>query len=185
MCEDLGNDEMDDVDRKYITFVGPPVPAKGPDIFLKLVDYYNGDKSNFNFKFLLISRKKLSGEKFQMSNLKIFHKEKITDEEIGECFKKSLLTITPYTRATQSSVVLVSYMYGTPVLSSNIDGLRECIDHKKTGYLVELNENIKEWGRGIEYIINNNKELSRNCRKYFVNNFSESNWSKIIPKLLD
>ena len=104
--------------------------------------------------------------------------------EIGNLISSSIAVMTPYKTACQSSTVLTSYMYGTPVISSNIEGLREVIQHRKTGYLVGIEDCAKEWLKGIEFICNNLSMMSKACRKYFVDNFSDANWKKYIPELL-
>jgi glycosyltransferase involved in cell wall biosynthesis len=183
MYEDLGDSNINLQDRKYITFVGLPVPAKNPEKFLEIVKYSN--INGLSFKFLLISRKKIKNPRFyKEKNLEIFYKERISNEEYGELIKKSLAVITPYRRETQSSVILTSYMYGTPVVSSNVGGLPEFVHHRKTGYLVDLNAKIEEWIEGINYIIENFPTMSRNCRKYFEENFSGKNWEKYLNELL-
>jgi glycosyltransferase involved in cell wall biosynthesis len=183
MYEDLGGCDLNLQGRKYITFVGPPVPAKNPGKFLEIVRYSNIKGLGLNF--LLISRKKVKDPRFyKEKNLEIFHKEKISEEEYGELIKKSLAVITPYKRETQSSVILTSYMYGTPVVTSNVGGLPEFVHHKETGYLVDLNAKIEEWVKGINYIIENFPKMSRECRKYFEENFSGKNWEKYLEKLL-
>jgi glycosyltransferase involved in cell wall biosynthesis len=183
MYEDLGDSNINLLERKYITFVGPPVPAKNPEKFLEIVKYSN--MNGLGFKFLLISRKRIKDLRFHKEkNVEIFYKERISDEEYGELIKKSLAVITPYRRETQSSVILTSYMYGTPVVSSNVGGLPEFVHHKETGYLVDLNANTKEWIEGINYVIENFPRLSRNCRRYFEENFSGKNWEKYLDGLL-
>jgi len=183
MYEDLGDSNPSLQDRQYITFVGPPVPAKNPEKFLEIVRYSN--INSLGLTFLLISRKKVKDPRFyKEENLEIFHKEKITDEEYGELIKKSLAVITPYKRETQSSVILTSYMYGTPIVSSNVGGLPEFVHHKETGYLVDLSAKIEEWIEGINYIRENLPTMSRNCRKYFEENFSGKNWEKYLNELL-
>ena len=183
MYEDLGDPNPSLKDREYITFVGPPVPAKNPEKFLEIVKYSNDN--NLNFKFLLISRLKVKDPRFlKQKNLKIFFKERISDEEFGNLIKKSLVVITPYKRETQSSVILTSYMYGTPVVSSNTGGLPEFVIHKETGYLLDVNARAEEWIKGINYVRENFPRLSKNCRKYFVENFSGRNWHKYLDLIL-
>jgi len=183
MYEDLNANINKKYKRKYITFIGPPITAKGPKIFLNVIDKCN--QKNRDLNYLLISRKKITGNNFNKKNLKIFYENKISDLKIGNLLKQSIVTITPYKRATQSSVILVSYMYGTPVLSSNISGLKEVVKHKKTGYLVDDDSDVDEWIKGLDYIIDNNIRLSKNCRNYFLEIFSESNWKKYIDVLLE
>lgn len=182
MYEDLG-DSVSHLDRKYILFMGPPVPAKSPETFLDLADY--SIEHNLGLNFLLITRNDIKDDRYLKSNITIFHKDKISDEEIGYYQKKSLMAITPYKVATQSSVVLTSFMHGTPVISTDIGGLKEVITHLKTGYLLGKSSNIEEWIIGIMFIKNNLKYLSANCRDYFIANFSERNWPKYFLELFN
>jgi glycosyltransferase involved in cell wall biosynthesis len=181
MYEDLG--DVDPLgERKYITFVGPPVPAKGPEIFLKIVDY--AAKHNLGWSFLLISRAKLNDPSFlNKSNLLIFYKKRISDEEYGDLIRRSLVVLTPYKRETQSSVILVSYMYGTPVVSSNVGGLPEFVSQRKTGYLVDKDAPVEEWIEGINYTVKNFSKMAVNCRNCFVENFAGKNWKKYLNVL--
>lgn len=183
MYEDLGNSVEDDQDRKYVTFVGPPVPAKAPETFLDIVDY--SDINNLDLDFLLISNSKIKDSRYyEKVNLKVLYKEKMADEEFGSLIRKSLAVITPYKRETQSSVMLVSYMYGTPVVSANTGGLAEFVSHKETGYLLHADAETEEWIEGINYIQNNLSVMSKNCRNYFVENFSGENWKKYLDDIL-
>lgn len=182
MYEDLGWTRSDIEDRKYITFIGPPVPAKGPETFLEIVEY--SEKHNLSLDFLVISRLKIKSSRYYgKSNLKIFYKEKITDEEIADYMCHSLMTITPYKAARQSSVILTSYMYGTPVISTNVGGLREVVFHLKTGYLLDKNAKVEEWIEGINFIKDNLSKMSKDCRDYFVREFSETNWPRYFKDI--
>lgn len=182
MYEDLGNSGFDMQNREHVTFVGPPVPAKNPEKFLEIVRYSN--ENNLNSKFLLISRTKVKDGYFREKNLQVFRRERISDEEFGELIKRSIAVLTPYRRETQSSVILVSYMYGTPVVSSDVGGLTEFVSHKKTGYILDVDAKAEEWIEGINYVRENFPMLSKNCRRYFVENFSGKNWEKYLGDLL-
>ncbi len=183
MYEDLGENLDLSAERKYITFVGPPVPAKGPEIFLKIVDY--ASKHNLGWSFLLISRAKINDSRFlNKNNLQVFCKEKISDEEYGNLIRRSLVVLTPYKRETQSSVVLVAYMYGTPVVSSNVGGLPEFVDCGKTGYIVDESAPVEEWIERISYALKDLPRMTVNCRHYFVENFSGKNWKKYFNEVL-
>ena len=183
MYEDLGDSISGEEERHYVTFVGPPVPAKGPETFLAIVDY--ATKNELDLNFLLISRSKIRDYQYHnKNNLKIFYKERISDEEFGRLIRESFVTLTPYKRETQSSVILISYMYGTPVISSDTGGLPEFVSHKETGYLLDKDAPIEEWVEGIRYIRENFSLISINCRKYFVYNFSGQNWKKYLNDIL-
>ena len=183
MYEDIGENVYSINERKYVTFVGPPVPAKGPKKFLEIVDY--SAKNNLGWSFLLISRSKIKNPEFyDRANLTIFYKERISDEEFGSLIQKSFVVLTPYTRETQSSVILVSYMYGTPVVSSNIGGLPEFVKQGETGYLVDRAAPAEKWVDGIEFVWKNFHKISINCRRFFAENFSGENWKKHLDVVL-
>lgn len=183
MYEDFGGSIGNLQDRKYVTFVGPPVPAKGPETFLEIIDHLN--KSGLDLNFLLISHSKVRGSGYYSKrNLELFYKPKITDEEFGKLIQRSLMVLTPYKRETQSSVIPVSYMYGTPVVSSDTGGLAEFVSHKKTGYLVDKDARIEEWIEGIDFIRKNLSRMTTHCRNYFVENFSGGNWKKYLNDVL-
>lgn len=183
MYEDLGVEAATINERKYITFVGPPVPAKGPEIFLKIVDY--SSKHSLGLSFLLISRMKIKDSEYrERDNLTVFCRERMSDEEFGDLIRKSLMVLTPYKRETQSSVVLVSYMYGTPVVSSDVGGIPEFVNHGKTGYLVSMGSSIEEWINGIFFVLENHHKMTVNCRNYFVETSSGKNWGQYLSDLL-
>jgi glycosyltransferase involved in cell wall biosynthesis len=178
--EDLGSSFFP-LDRKYILFVGPPVPSKSPETFLNIIDY--SKELGLDLNFLLITRKRIDNDWYLRDNLTIFCKDKISDEEIGRYQKESLMAITPYKVATQSSVVLTSFMHGTPVVSTNVGGLKEVINHLETGYLLSKDSSIEDWLNGIMFIKRNLGYISDNCREYFIENFSEKNWPKYFNEL--
>jgi glycosyltransferase involved in cell wall biosynthesis len=183
MYEDQGNVPQNIEKRHFITFIGPPAPAKGTEIFLNVVKYAH--EYQYPFEFLLISRKKIEDRRFyKYPNLHIVYNEKISDEDMREYLLESQMVITPYLVATQSSVVLTSFMFGTPALSSNVGGLPEFIEHGKTGYLTDPAAKTEEWVKGVEYITEHLYEMSHNCRNHFKENFSENNWPKYFHMLL-
>jgi glycosyltransferase involved in cell wall biosynthesis len=182
MYEDSVEQNNPDSDRNYITFIGPPVPAKGSEIFLKIVQY--SYEKTLGHQFLLVTRKKITDHRYtNYPNLKIIYQDNISDEMIGQFQKASKMVLTPYTVATQSSVILTSLRFGTPALSSNVGGLPEFIHHKKTGYLVDIDAPVTEWINGITYICDNIEHMSIKCRDYYQNNFSENNWPQYFCNL--
>jgi glycosyltransferase involved in cell wall biosynthesis len=182
--EDLGESENALENRRFVTFVGPPVPAKNPEKFLAIVKHPESKK--LNLKFLLISRSEVKDSKYlDEDNLKAFSQKRISDQDFGKLIKQSIVVITPYKRETQSSVILTSYMYGTPVISSNVGGLPEFVSEGKTGYLLSQNDNVTEWLERILRVSENFQEFSDNTRTYFVDNFSGQTWGKYLQKLLD
>jgi glycosyltransferase involved in cell wall biosynthesis len=183
LYEDLGESENRLEDRHFVTFVGPPVPAKNPEKFLAIVK--NPESKKLNLRFLLISRSEVKDSKYlDEDNLKAFSQKRISDQDFGKLIKQSIVVVTPYKRETQSSVILTSYMYGTPVISSNVGGLPEFVCEGETGYLLSLQDAPMEWLNRISRVQENFLKLSSNSRRYFVNNFSGETWKNYLDKLL-
>lgn len=177
--EDFGGGLDKILERKYITFIGPPVASKSPETFLRIAN----KSRDLKHEFLLITRREVRNPQYLNSNVNIFYKEKITDFEIGEFLRRSVMTVTPYKVSNQSSVILTSFMYGTPVLSTNVGGIPEFVTHMKTGYLLDLDASIEEWIEGLNYIYNNLSFMSYQCRTYFTERHSESNWAKYMEMI--
>ena len=119
-----------------------------------------------------------------MGNLQIFSHKRLSDKDFGRLIRQSFVVITPYKRETQSSGILTSYMYGTPVISSNVGGLPEFVSEGETGYLLSLKEDTSEWVERVIRVQENFPKLSHNSRNYFTHNFSGKNWKKYLDQLL-
>jgi glycosyltransferase involved in cell wall biosynthesis len=184
LYEDLGGSEISVKERNFVTFVGPPVAAKNPEKFLEIVNF--SKSKNLDLQFLLISRAELNDSRYsEIDNLKIIIQKRLSDQDFGNLIKHSIAIITPYKRETQSSVILTSYMYGTPVISSNVGGLPEFVSEGKTGYLLSLTDNVSEWLERICFVNEHFQDFSDNARNYFKSNFSGENWQKYLQNLLD
>lgn len=180
--EDRGPDMKIPEEPEYLTLVGPPVPAKGPEIFLRIAA--GVEKSHPQFRFQIISRSPVTNPVFfRNSNVRIMYKDHIYDEEMDDFLRKSIAVITPYKAATQSSVVIMANMVGTPVLSSDVGGLPEFVRHKITGYLVALDAPVETWIEGIDFIVAHREEMSRASRRYFLENFSITGWQKFFDDI--
>jgi glycosyltransferase involved in cell wall biosynthesis len=181
LFEDIGNAFLANK-RKHILFIGPPVPAKGPKILLRILDY--SLKHNLNWSFLLISRTQVDNPLLKnRENLEIFHNSG-SDREFAAIVGNSYLVLAPYTRETQSAGILMSYMCGTPVVSSNVGGLPEFVKTGETGYLVDVNAPVEKWIEGINYTLDNFQKMSADSRRYFTENFSGKNWKGYINDVL-
>lgn len=181
MYEDQYKDKGQTEARKYITFVGPPYPAKGPETLLAMAQY--SEQHNLDDQFLLISRQKVTDPAYTKGNIEIYYHDRISDQEMSTLLSSSLASLTPYKSARQSSVVLTSFMCGTPVLATGIEGLKESVEHGRTGYLVSPGAPVETWIEGLQYIKNHFPELSANCRNKFVSESSEINWPKYFGDL--
>jgi glycosyltransferase involved in cell wall biosynthesis len=182
LFEDLCNDNIT-AKRQFISFIGPPVPAKGPEIFLKILDF--ALENNLLWTFLLISRTDIDDPNFNnRKNLQIYYNSG-SDKEFAFLLKSSYAVLAPYTRETQSAGILMSYMNGTPVISSNVGGMPEFVLSGETGCLVDVCAPVEKWIEGISSVMNNFQKMSAASRSYFLGNFSGKNWKRYLEAVLE
>lgn len=60
----------------------------------------------------------------------------IPPEDVVGLFQRTTITVLPYIEASQSGVAALSYGMGTPIVASNVGGLKEIVRHQKDGLLV-------------------------------------------------
>ena len=91
------------------------------------------------------------------ANLEI-HNEFIPDNEVERYFRDVDFVVAPYTNATQSGVVLLSYSFARPVIASNSGGLPEQVVDGYSGYIVQANDSV-ELANTINKMISSPEEL--------------------------
>ncbi len=65
----------------------------------------------------------------------------IEDDEIGNYFAvKNTIAVVPYTDATQSGVIPIAFEFGTPVIASDVGGLKEQLNDGRLGMFYENND---------------------------------------------
>ena len=61
----------------------------------------------------------------------------INNEEVSLYFCSADVVVLPYIEATQSGIVQIAFGLNTPVITTNVGGLPEAVNHGKTGFIVE------------------------------------------------
>jgi glycosyltransferase involved in cell wall biosynthesis len=62
--------------------------------------------------------------------------EYLPDELLAACIDQADVVVLPYRSATQSAVVQIAFGRGTPVITTNVGGLPEAVQHGATGLVV-------------------------------------------------
>lgn len=169
-------------DHLSIIFFGRLLKYKGIDLLLDaIIEIQNKISINLTLAGdgkISIYQKKIN----KIKNIKILNKW-LNDSEIIDLFDKNDLCILPYIEASQSGIVPVSFMTGTPIIATNTGGLSEQITNDHNGLLVE--KNVNDLSKAILKIYNNNefyKNLSKGSLNTFEENYSFTAFSKQINK---
>jgi len=103
-------------------------------------------------------------------------KPKLTDSDLAKQYSSSIVALCTSYNEPFGLIPLESMACETPVLAVNGGGYKETILHRKTGYLLERNEN--KFAEKIEYLIRNpraRRRIGEAGRKHVKMNY---NWAK-------
>ena len=88
-------------------------------------------------------------------------------EELREFYKKANITVVPSIWYEPFGLIIIeSFMYGTPVIGSNIGGIPEIIEDGKSGFTFEAG-NVNQLKNLLERVIRSPEELERLSRGAF------------------
>lgn len=57
-------------------------------------------------------------------------------------FSAADAVVLPYKSATQSGITAIAYHFGTPVIATDVGGLKESVEHDRTGLMVPVAEPV-------------------------------------------
>ncbi len=103
----------------------------------------------------------------------------IEDNEVPAIFAMTDLVALPYQNATQSGVANLAFAFDKPVVTTNVGGLAECVQHKITGYVVPPNDPNK-FAQALQSALSNHDAL----REGIINLKAKRSWSRYCKILL-
>lgn len=117
-----------------------------------------------------------------LNNVKIVNKY-IPDEEVIQYFKgENIVTIIPYTTATQSGVIPIALEYGTIIIASSTGGLLEQLNDGKIGYLFETG-NAVDLANKMQYVITHKDEWEMQ-RKLMKEHMERLSWNNLMKEFM-
>jgi glycosyltransferase involved in cell wall biosynthesis len=174
--------------REFFSIVGAYHSATGHDCFIRLVNYIAEKEGNY--KFALITSSNISELLVNLSEagkkiIKIVNRKIINDSEINQIIAGSYAIFRLDKEVTQSGVIPVSYMNGTPIIARDIPGLTQHVQHGHTGYIVPFQCNSIDLTHAMNHVINNFNHLSINARNNYEEIWAEHNFDKYYRWLLE
>ena len=150
---------------RFVLFFGRIQKYKG---VLRAINAFNAVTNKQNFKLVIAGTGSFSQEeKNSLNNSEsiIVINRFIKDEEMIWLLKNASFVVLPYIEASQSGVIPLAYHVGTPVIASNIDGIREFVN-EETGLLFDNDDELTKIFENIcSGSLNANKYASK-CKEY-------------------
>ena len=175
---------------KVVLFFGFVREYKGLDILIKSMDRVFEKNNDM---VLLIAGECYSSKKKYINLISktkykkniIWIDEFISDKDVSKYFSSSDVVVLPYRTASQSGVIPLAYHYNKPVISSDLESLKEVILEGKTGYTFKTGSMRKLQDKIFNFFDNYDSDLyQKNIIKY-KNTFSWDFFISGIEEVVD
>lgn len=104
----------------------------------------------------------------------------IPDREVEKYFAASDLVVLPYISATQSGIAQIAYGFEKPIIVTNVGGLPDIVQNRKTGYLVPVRSSSAIAEAIISfYTEDTNIEWAQNIREHS----KEFSWERMTDRI--
>ena len=170
------------IDDNIILFFGLIRKYKGLDILLKAVNQHF--KTNANSKLIIAGEAYEDKRKYlkiidelSIQNKIIWFDEFISNKKIEKLMILSDLLVLPYHFASQSGVLSQAWQYEIPSIATNVGGLPEYVDNKKSGYVVNDND-PDDLAQKITYFFESANPLK--MKEYIRSNKNKFSWENYI-----
>lgn len=108
----------------------------------------------------------------------------ISNEEVVSLFERSTITVLPYIEASQSGVAALSYGMGTPIIASEVGGLKEIVRHKEDGLLVPPGD-VQALADAIIHLLSDRQMQQHMQLAALSRSQKDLNWSNIAAQTVD
>ncbi len=171
--------------KNTILFFGTLKPYKGLPLLIKAVDFIK-KKSNINFNVVIAGDGDLPCKsKLIHDSTYIIINRYLTNEEIVALNKAAKFIVCPYISASQSGIIMTTFLFGKPIIASDVGALGEIIVNEYNGFLVPPNSSEILADYIIKLMNDNNLYLTlcENVKKFA--NSDRFNWKNIVSSTID
>lgn len=108
----------------------------------------------------------------------------LTNGEVSGLFNdKSVITVLPYTSATQSGVINVAMPCGSPIIATRCGGIVEQITDNENGYLVNPDD-VDSLYKKMKYVAENRDDWNR-IRENGYKHMKELSWESLSKRIVN
>ncbi|MGD9129725.1 MAG: glycosyltransferase family 4 protein [Candidatus Woesebacteria bacterium] len=183
--------------KTWIGFAGRVAREKGIEYLIKALSRL--DKKNFALIFAGPFAKQVVGEEayyqsivrqLERSKIEYYFLGLLKGKKLGAFYKAIDVLVLPSINQTEAfgMVQVESVFSGTPVIASNLAGVRQVIKRTKMGLLVSK-ANEEELAKAVQRVLKNkeryaNNRLIRNAEKIFDENKNYRFYENLIEKMM-
>ena len=162
-------------DKKYFSFISTVQNSKNFAMFLDYVKYKAQKDASALFQIATRTNiaEQIDDELQSLINDKrliVNHGHSLSNEEINHAYSVSNCTWMLYNRSTQSGVVCKSFMFGAPVIASEIGSFKDVVN-SDNGIILHGSYSLDDIDSAYETIKNHFSTLSDGARKSFISQF--------------
>ncbi|MCF7906587.1 glycosyltransferase family 4 protein [Patescibacteria group bacterium] len=181
--------EKNRIKKKQLLFVGHLDKAHDFKGIENLINAFSKIKNN-DFNLVIMGRDGDYRNKYQnlVKKLNLIEKVKfyinLKREDMRNIYNESYFTILPSTdkREAFGMVLIESLECGTPIIASNLNGVRSLVLNKRNGFLIYNIFNIQ---KELENILKINDLEYKKLEEYCINNTYKYSWKRISDKLIN
>lgn len=163
----------------YVGYVGRLDFQKNPKMFLRVAKLIIDKNPNIRFLMIGFGAWDRSGEsiKAMIRNLGLYERFElvhwIPHDEVLRFMKKCALVMVTSRYESFGYVAAEAMAAGKPVIVTNVDGLKDIVEHSKSGFIVELNDD-ESMAKYALKLLNDprlSNDIGMEARKRVVENF--------------
>lgn len=109
------------------------------------------------------------------------HNRFISHRDVPKFFRRASVVVLPYIEASQSGVVPIAYIFGKPVVVTNVGSIPEVVDEGKTGFIVPPNS-PEDLSRAIIEILENHELRKTMSANALAKASTELSWNTIAQE---
>lgn len=177
--------ELNDV-KDYVLMYGYIVPYKGLD-FLYQAIIENSQMNTLNYRIVVAGNGK-------DKTLDLMKKDKrflvinrwISNDELVELIRKAKIVVCPYKSASQSGIPQTVFLFGKPIIATNVGAFNDIIQSGVNGFLVKYSQTEMLFNT-IEKLMSDTElyeSVQHNIQKWELLD-NEYNWNKIAVDYIE
>jgi len=186
LFDDELTSKLDVSKKEYFSYIGHAVRGHMFDKYIELIKWIYTSGSNMKFEIATgtdirrtIRKDAIIQKMISTGALKLSYGRPLSNLEINQAYERSFCVWNVYRRSTQSGVLPKAFMFGTPVIASNLGSFPEFVRDGENGYLVD-DYSFESLYKKLILVNENIGIVSQNCRNTFEKTFY---WKAQVDKM--